>query len=54
MVSVVNGRCTGCNMNIPPQQNYMLHASLGTDVCPSCNRIVYAVEALAEPAAAKA
>jgi predicted nucleic acid-binding Zn-ribbon protein len=46
MVAVVNGRCTGCNMNIPPQLNYLLHASRGTDVCPSCNRIIHAAEAL--------
>ncbi len=46
MVPVVGGRCTGCNMNIPPQLNYLLVASRGTDVCPSCNRIIHAAEAL--------
>jgi uncharacterized protein len=50
MVAVVNGRCSGCNMNIPPQQNNMLHASLGTDICPSCGRIIHAAEALETPA----
>ena len=46
MVAVVGGRCTGCNMNIPPQQYNTLCATLGTDVCPSCNRIIHAQEAL--------
>ena len=36
-------------MNVPPQLYNQLRTSLGTDVCPSCNRIIYAVEALAEP-----
>jgi uncharacterized protein len=43
------GTCQGCNMNVPPQLYNQLRTSLGTDVCPSCNRIIYAVEALAEP-----
>lgn len=43
------GQCHGCNMNVPPQLYNQLRTSLGTDVCPSCNRIIYAVEALAEP-----
>ena len=46
MVSVVGGRCTGCNMNIPPQLYNTLRATLGTDVCPSCHRIIHAAEAL--------
>lgn len=54
LVGVVAGTCQGCNMNLPPQLYNQLRTTLGTDVCPSCNRIVYAVEALAEPAAAKA
>ena len=44
------GQCHGCNMNVPPQLYNQLRTSLGTDVCPSCHRIIYAVEALAEPA----
>ena len=44
------GTCQGCNMNVPPQLYNTLRTSLGTDVCPSCNRIIYAAEALeAEP-----
>lgn len=45
------GTCQGCNMNVPPQLYNMLRTSLGTDVCPSCHRIIYAVEALEAPAA---
>lgn len=54
LVGVVAGTCQGCNMNVPPQLYNQLRTSLGTDVCPSCHRIIYAVEALQEtPAAAK-
>ena len=51
MVGVVfGGTCLGCRMNVPPQLYNNLRVSLGTDVCPSCNRIIYAVEALETPA----
>ena len=50
---MAGGTCQGCNMNVPPQLYNQLRTSLGTDVCPSCNRIIYAVEALAETAASK-
>ncbi|WP_338864236.1 zinc ribbon domain-containing protein [Myxococcus stipitatus] len=54
LVGVVAGTCQGCNMNVPPQLYNQLRTSLGTDICPSCNRIIYAVEALQDtPAAAK-
>ncbi|MCY1042508.1 C4-type zinc ribbon domain-containing protein [Corallococcus sp. bb12-1] len=45
MVGVVAGTCQGCNMNLPPQMYNALRTSLGTDVCPSCNRIIFAIEA---------
>ncbi|MFP2911027.1 zinc ribbon domain-containing protein [Pyxidicoccus sp. 3LFB2] len=48
LVGVVAGTCMGCNMNVPPQLYNQLRTSLGTDVCPSCHRIIYAVEALQE------
>jgi predicted nucleic acid-binding Zn-ribbon protein len=48
---MAGGTCQGCNMNVPPQLYNNLRTSLGTDVCPSCNRIIYAVEALADPSA---
>jgi uncharacterized protein len=50
LVGVVAGTCQGCNMNVPPQLYNNLRVSLGTDVCPSCHRIIYAVEALETPA----
>ncbi len=54
MVGVVfGGTCLGCRMNVPPQLYNNLRVSLGTDVCPSCNRIIYAVEALETPASEK-
>lgn len=46
MVPVVGGRCMGCNMNIPPQLYNTLCATLATDVCPSCHRIIHAAQAL--------
>lgn len=45
------GTCQGCNMNVPPQLYNTLRSTLGTDVCPSCHRIIYAAEALEERAA---
>ena len=51
MVAVKDGTCAGCNMNVPPQQYNALCVSLGTDVCPSCNRMIYAAMALETPAA---
>lgn len=49
IVSVIAGTCQGCNMNIPPQMYNQLVVSRGTDVCPSCNRIIHATEALETP-----
>ena len=46
LVTVIAGTCQGCNMNIPPQQYNILAVSLGTDICPSCNRIICAAAAL--------
>jgi uncharacterized protein len=45
------GTCGGCRMNVPPQLYNTLRSTLGTDVCPSCNRIIYAQEALDAPPA---
>jgi predicted nucleic acid-binding Zn-ribbon protein len=45
------GICGGCRMNIRSQLYNTLLASKGYDVCPSCQRIIYAAEALeAKPA----
>ena len=40
------GTCQGCNMNVPPQLYNTLRSTLGTDLCPSCHRIIFAAEAL--------
>jgi len=40
------GTCQGCNMNVPPQLYNTLRSRLGTDMCPSCHRLIYAAEAL--------
>ncbi len=51
MASVVSpGTCTGCRMNVPPQLYNTLRTTLGYDVCPSCQRVIYAAEALEPPA----
>jgi uncharacterized protein len=51
MASLIGGTCQGCNMNVPPQLYNTLRSNLGTDLCPSCNRIIYASEALDPPPA---
>jgi predicted nucleic acid-binding Zn-ribbon protein len=54
LVTVVAGTCQGCNMNVPPQLYNTLKTTLGTDICPSCHRIICAPEAIEPPAPAKA
>lgn len=52
MAAVVTpGTCSGCRMNVPPQLYNTLVTTLGADVCPSCQRIIYAAEALEPPEA---
>ena len=47
MVAVVQpGTCNGCRMNVPPQMYNTLRTTLGYDLCPSCQRIIHAAEAL--------
>jgi predicted nucleic acid-binding Zn-ribbon protein len=41
VVSVRNGTCQGCNMNIPPQLYNTLQRGLTLETCPSCRRIIY-------------
>ena len=41
VVSVRNGTCQGCNMNIPPQLFNILQRGNSIEVCGSCNRIIY-------------
>jgi hypothetical protein len=41
VVSVWNGVCSGCYMNIPPQMYNELQKSKDLMLCPNCNRIMY-------------
>lgn len=41
VVSVWNGTCKGCHMNIPPQMYNELQRSEDLMLCPNCNRILY-------------
>ena len=41
VVSVRNGTCQGCNMNIPPQLYIVIQRGLTIETCPSCHRIIY-------------
>jgi len=41
VVSVRNGTCQGCNMNIPPQLYNVLQRGVSIETCPSCHRIIY-------------
>jgi len=41
VVSVKNGTCQGCNMNIPPQLYITLQRGVTIETCPSCSRIIY-------------
>jgi len=52
LVTVVGGTCQGCNMSVPPQLYNTLKTTLGTDLCPSCHRIICAPEAIEPPAPA--
>jgi predicted nucleic acid-binding Zn-ribbon protein len=41
VVSVRNGTCQGCNMNIPPQLYIVIQRGQTIETCPSCHRIIY-------------
>jgi hypothetical protein len=41
VVSVRNGTCQGCNMNIPPQLYIIIQRGQSIETCPSCHRIIY-------------
>lgn len=49
LVSVRAGICQGCNMNVPPQLYNTLRVTLGSDICPTCHRLIFASEALESP-----
>ena len=50
VVSVRNGTCQGCNMNIPPQLYNTLQRGQTIETCPSCNRIIYWEDIMKDPA----
>jgi len=50
VVSVRNGTCQGCNMNIPPQLYNVLQRGQTIETCPSCHRIIYWEELMKDPA----
>jgi len=52
VVSVRNGTCQGCNMNIPPQLYNTLQRGLTIETCPSCHRIIYWEDLMKEEAPA--
>jgi predicted nucleic acid-binding Zn-ribbon protein len=53
VVSVRNGTCQGCNMNIPPQLYNVIQRGQTVETCPSCHRIIYWEEIMKDdPAAA--
>ena len=54
VVSVHNGTCTGCNMNVPPQLFNKLQFGNTLETCPYCNRIVYWDELMKDKAEASA
>lgn len=41
VVSVWNGTCSGCHVNVPPQMYNELQRSEDLMLCPNCNRIIY-------------
>jgi hypothetical protein len=43
VVSIEDGNCRGCNMQIPPQKILEIRKGTNTDIasCPFCNRIIY-------------
>jgi predicted nucleic acid-binding Zn-ribbon protein len=51
VVSVKNGTCQGCNMNIPPQLFIVLQRGVSIETCPSCSRIIYWDDIMKDPAA---
>jgi uncharacterized protein len=54
VVSVRNGTCQGCNMNIPPQLFIVLQRGVSVETCPSCHRIIYWEEIMKDDQAAGA
>lgn len=41
LVPAVGGRCSGCNMMLPPQQYNEVQRANNVQACPSCHRILF-------------
>ena len=48
VVPVVKGTCQGCHMTIPPQLYNLLQRGTTVETCPTCARIIYWSEIMAE------
>jgi uncharacterized protein len=48
VVPVVDGICKGCFMSLPPQLNNIIARLTSLESCPSCQRLLYRVELMAE------
>jgi len=48
VVPARNGSCTGCNMKLRPQLYNIILRAQTLETCPSCKRILYSEEGLAD------
>ncbi|HTE54383.1 MAG TPA: C4-type zinc ribbon domain-containing protein [Kofleriaceae bacterium] len=48
LVPVVEGMCRGCFMSLPPQLGNIIARGTSLESCPSCQRLLYRPEMLAE------
>lgn len=53
MCLVSSGNCVGCNMRLPPQLYNTLQRGQTAEQCPSCHRIIYWDQLLAQDLAAQ-
>jgi uncharacterized protein len=51
VVAVQGGLCSGCNINIPPQQSLEIRRNNSIERCPFCNRILFFEETSVCPGA---
>jgi uncharacterized protein len=54
LAAVLNGICQGCHMSLPPQLSNILARMQTLESCPSCQRLLYRPDLMAEKAAADA
>ncbi len=50
LVPVVDGICKGCFMALPPQLNNIIARGTSLESCPSCQRLLYRAEMMADAA----